>query len=75
MASMSFLLITALVGFAMTAVAAISLQFGRHSRAFTYSLVLGVLLGGISLGAQLLLEQTVSDDDEESSIFPLLKGR
>lgn len=75
MASVSFLLITAVAGFAVTAVAAISLQFGRHSRAFTYSLVLGLLFGSISLGAQLLLEQTVSDEEEESSIFPLLKGR
>ena len=71
----NFLLITAVAGFAVAAVAAIGLQFGRHSRAFIYSLVVGLLLGSIAVGAQVLLEQTVPDEEEESFILSLLRRR
>lgn len=76
MVSPSLLLIFAVVGFAVAAVASIGLQFGRHSRTLTYSLAVGLFLGIISVGAQVLINETApSEEEEESFIGSLLTKR
>ena len=75
MVSPSILLIIGIAGFAVAAVASIGLQFGGHSRAFTYSLALGMLVGIISVGARIMLDQAAPSEVEESFIMSLFTKR
>jgi hypothetical protein len=72
-ASPSFLLIAA-AGFAVAAVASICMQFGRYTRATSCALAVGILLGILSVGSQLLL-QTTAHEQEEPFIVTLLANR
>lgn len=72
----SFILVIAVVGFAVAAIAAICMQFsGNSSRLVGYSLALGMALGVVSVGTLLVLDQTSADEEEKSLMVLLLTGK
>jgi hypothetical protein len=64
----------AAAGFAVAAVASICMQFGRCTRATSYALSVGILLGILSVGSQLLLH-TTAHEQEEPFIVTLITNR
>jgi hypothetical protein len=75
MASASFLLMLGTAGFAVAAVASIARQFDRHSRAFTYSVAIGMFVGLTSVGAEILQEKMAPEEKQEESLVVSLLTR